>query len=188
MTSDLLQKLVKIGVLTNIFFDPKDAEDLFQEQLEWLQQSLQYARDKQASCIIVFGHHPWFLYDEEEDKDDMKGLSEFPPEFPEELRGGAKGVPDWYFPIPKKYRKQALSLFKEYGVAAAFAGRVHQNMVSKASWGMDMITTSALSGVFETSARPKDFNEPTTQGFRVVDVETNDAGSVTFRHRFEPLI
>jgi len=178
-----------IVVNSNLFSDPSDAQDLYEQQLVWITERLQYAQEKKASCIFVFGHHPWFLYDEEEEADDMKGSSPFPDSFPEELRKlTGPAVPDAYFPIPKKYRMEALSLFKEYGVAAAFSGHFHQNMVSKTSWGMDMIVTSALSAVFESNGKPADFNEPTALGIRIVDVEEDDkTGQTSFQHRFVPL-
>jgi hypothetical protein len=63
-----------------------------------------------------------------------------------------------------------LDMFKKYKVTAAFAGHFHQNLVTKTSFGMEMITTSALSVVLQSNGIPKDFNEPRTRGLRRVNV------------------
>lgn len=164
---------------TSLFMNTSGAGDLYTEQLAWLKESLQEARLKNASQIFVFGHHPWFLYDENETVTDLKGEAPYPPEW--EPRG--RGIPDSDFSIPIERRAPVLDLFREYNVSAAFAGHFHQNLVSRTSSGMYMIVTSSLSLVFESSGIPSTFNEPRTRGVRLVSVEEN-----SFQHKFVSLM
>lgn len=156
---------------SSLFSDPTGAEDLYREQLTWLENRLIYATTtRQAEHIFVFGHHPWFLYHEDEDEKDLLGGSPAPPPEDGTNEGVVKKYMDSYFLIPKKYRLGVLELFRTYNVKACFSGHFHQNLVSKSSFGMDMIITSSLSLVFDSDGKPKDFDEPNTRGFRVVQV------------------
>ena len=94
---------------------------------------------------------------------------------------GAK-FSDYYFNIPLETRKLALDLFREYGVKACFSGHFHQNVVTKASWGMDMIVTGPLSMMLNSTIQTSFGNEEQTIGMRVVDV-----GETDFTHEFVPL-
>lgn len=165
-----------------LFSDPTGAESLYREQLEWLQERLRYARSKNACFIFVFGHHPWFLYHDDEDVLDLTGTAVLPAEWTgkneTEEKPLLRPIRDSAFPIPKKYRMKALELFQTYGVDACFAGHFHQNVVSKSSFGMDMIITSSLSMVFESNGIPNSF-EPKTRGIRVVEVSEN-----AYKHQF----
>jgi hypothetical protein len=149
-------------VLNNVLFvDRSGAERIFNTQLRWLENRLQYARDHQAANIFVFAHHPWFLYDEEEDPEKLTGVSPYPKDWLASEEGETPALdsasvasfPDSYFSMPKKSRAQALELFREYNVKACFSGHFHQNLVSKTRWGMDMITTAPLSVVFESTGK-----------------------------------
>jgi serine/threonine-protein phosphatase CPPED1 len=163
------------------------AKDLFDEQLEWLTERLEYAKAKQASNIFVFGHHPWFLYREEEEGHELSGMTPFPEEWGP--RDG--GIPDSYFHIPIAHRSVFMALFRDYGVTACFSGHFHQNYVSKSSWGMEMIITGPLSMILESDGKPKSYTEVNARGVRLVEVEapTGDSadqqGKMT--HRFLPL-
>ena len=159
---------------TSLFSDPSDAQDLYGIQLDWLKERLKYARSKQATSIFVFGHHPWFMYDENEEEQNLTSYSIYK----------GREVPDSYFPIPKTNRMEAMKLFEEYGVKAAFAGHFHQNLVSEASFGMKMIVTSSLSVVIEqTNGLPDSFPEPNKQGLRIVTVQSDGS----FDHQFMSL-
>jgi 3',5'-cyclic AMP phosphodiesterase CpdA len=162
---------------TTLISDPSGAEDMYNAQLEWLEGRLKYARDRQAKPLFVFGHHPWFLYDENEDADEMKGFSPF-----EDLR-----FPDSYFIIPKERRSTFMDLFRQYQVDAYFGGHFHQNHVAESSFGMKLIITSSLSVVFESNGKPSGgdstVREPSTRGMRVVKVAENGA----FQHEFVSL-
>jgi hypothetical protein len=169
---------------TNIVsnYSAEAVQEMFDDQLRWLEERLKYAKANNAGNIFVFGHHPWFLYDEEEEDEDLHGLSPFPPEWgPRE-----GGFPDSYFHIPIESRRAFMKLFKEYGVTASFSGHFHQNLVSQSSFGMDMIITSSLSMVFESTGKPQT-NEVNSRGFRVVEVNadtTEKQGRGTFNHHF----
>jgi hypothetical protein len=107
----------------------------------------------------VFAHHPWFLYDEDEDPEALTGASPYPEEWlistsPTSVNSNnTQSFPDSYFSMPKRYRCQALELFKAYNVDACFSGHFHQNLISKTRWGMDMIITAPLSVVFESTGK-----------------------------------
>ena len=159
-----------IVVNTTLFSNPSGAPDLCKSQMVWLEDRLKYAHSKRATSIFVFGHHPWFLYREDEDADSMPGICAW-----KHWR-----FPDHYFHIPKEYRMPIMDLFQKYNVTAAFSGHFHQNHLSHSSFGMKMIITSSLSEVFESSGKPKDFDEPSTRGMRIVTV--NKDGS--FDHKF----
>lgn len=166
-------------VLNNVLFsNPDGAMDLYEEQLAWLEDRLSYARSLDANQIFVFGHHPWFLYSEDEEPSDMNGATAYPSEW-----GKSDQVfPDSYFSVQKRYRQVAMNLFKRYCVSACFSGHFHQNLVSKSSFGMDMIITAPLSMVFESSGKPNEQNElePNGRGVRIVQVFKGG-----FTHNFE---
>jgi serine/threonine-protein phosphatase CPPED1 len=162
-----------------LFSDPTDAVNLCTEQWKWLEEQLQYATKFSARNIFVFAHHPWFLYSEDEDIDELTGRSYLEPGNTDFF------VLDSYFPIPKATRQKVLELFRQYKVSASFAGHFHQNVVSRTSFGMEMIITGGLSMVLQSSGNPNSRNEPETQGFRVVTVKHDPLGGRgTFHHQF----
>jgi serine/threonine-protein phosphatase CPPED1 len=164
-----------IVVNSTLFSNPTGALDLYQEQLQWLEEQLRYARSRRATSIFVFGHHPWFLYRETEDADSLTGVSLY-----KNWR-----FPDSFFHIPKQQRMPVMDLFQRYQVTAAFAGHFHQNLVSEASFGMKMIVTSSLSDVMESSGKPDSFVEPrSSRGIRIVHVNNQDG---SFHHKFVSL-
>eukprot|EP00172_Hildenbrandia_rubra_P002225 Plantae.Rhodophyta-Hildenbrandia_rubra.ctg29280.p1 GENE.Plantae.Rhodophyta-Hildenbrandia_rubra.ctg29280~~Plantae.Rhodophyta-Hildenbrandia_rubra.ctg29280.p1 ORF type:complete len:307 (-),score=64.69 Plantae.Rhodophyta-Hildenbrandia_rubra.ctg29280:1254-2174(-) len=114
---------------TCLYNDASKAEKEFQEQERWLRDVL----GKRHEPTFIFGHHPWFLYEDDEEND-LEGFS---------LYKGAQ-CPDAYFHIAKEKRMAVLKLFEEAGVQAMFGGHWHQNKCSKAKSGMEMIITSAL--------------------------------------------
>lgn len=181
-------------ILNNVLFtNPDGAEEMFIEQLDWLEERLEYANSQQAAQIYVFSHHPWFLYDDEEDHESfVPGAgSSFPQEW-NDGSGKFDGAifPDEYFTVPKQYRKIAMDLFKEYHVAACFSGHFHQNLISKSSFGMDMIITGPLSMVFDSSGKPCQ-PEGNGRGVRVievsVDTKNRGLGNGKFTHHFESI-
>eukprot|EP00934_Nitzschia_sp_Nitz4_P009110 Nitzschia sp. Nitz4//scaffold62_size106224//86487//90411//NITZ4_004369-RA/size106224-processed-gene-0.39-mRNA-1//1//CDS//3329555895//9100//frame0 len=154
-----------------LFADPTDAQDLYIQQLAWLEERLNYATSHKAEHIFVFSHHPWFLYNEDEDETkDVLGSSPLLMPSPEGSGEVEQRIKDSYFLIPKQYRVKVMQLFSKHGVTASFSGHFHQNLVSKASFGMEMIVTGSLSVVLESNGIPKDFIEPKTQGYRIVQV------------------
>lgn len=171
-----------IVVNSCLFSNPSGAMELYHKQIIWLEQRLQHAVDNNAANIFVFGHHPWFLYSESETQQDLPGATPFPQEW-----GPSDQVfPDYYFHIPIRYRTPVMTLFRNYGVTAAFSGHFHQNLVSKASWGMDMIITGPLSMVFESNGKPRQ-SEPNGRGIRVIQCTVPSEGKGSFQHSFVPL-
>jgi predicted MPP superfamily phosphohydrolase len=184
-----------IVVNTTLFSDPsydESTEEMYRNQLQWLEGRLKYVRSLQPSSssssqpsttILVFGHHPWYLYDEEEDVDTMTGSCEWK----------SNTIPDSYFIIPKHRRKVVFELFRKYNVSASFSGHFHQNLVTETSFGMKMIITGPLSATLESSGKKNTKNnnndkdgivtEPNTLGLRVVEVL--DDGSI--KHEFVTL-
>jgi len=147
-------------VLNNVIYvDPSGAEEMFNTQHQWLENRLQYASDEHATNIFVFAHHPWFLYDEFENPDDLSGYSPYPDEW----QPSDGKFPDSYFSMNLVQREKALELFRRYNVTACFSGHFHQNLISKTSWGMDMIITSSLSVVFESTGKHKHNNRMSTE-------------------------
>jgi hypothetical protein len=158
-------------VLNNVLYvDPSGAEDMFNTQHQWLENCLQYANDEHATNIFVFAHHPWFLYDEFENPADLLGYSPYPDEW--QPNDGT--FPDSYFSMNLVHREKALELFRRYNVTACFSGHFHQNLISKTSWGMDMIITSSLSVVFDSTGKNKHNNRMSTKdGFDIVALRSH---------------
>lgn len=172
-------------VLNNVLFtNPTGAQEIFEQQLVWLEQRLQYANQYKASQIFIFAHHPWFLYNEDEDVPDlMHHGSAFPSEWDFDGSGKFNNqvFPDSYFSVPKTYRKIALDLFHKYKVSACFSGHFHQNLISKSSQGMDMIVTAPLSMVFDSTGKSGQ-KEVNTRGIRVVTVEVPQVKTPDFQY------
>lgn len=169
-----------IVVNTNTFSNPDGAPELLDEQLEWIERELKQARECGAEQIFAFGHHPWFLYNEDEVKDDLTGISPFPKEWGPPPSPDA-GFPDHYFHIKRENRRLALNLFREYGVTASFCGHFHQNLCSKTKWGMQHIVTAPLSIYFESTGKPSQ-EEDNGVGFRLIRVREGH-----FEHEFVKL-
>mmetsp|Transcript_18158 Transcript_18158/g.33021 ORF Transcript_18158/g.33021 Transcript_18158/m.33021 type:complete len:731 (+) Transcript_18158:167-2359(+) len=150
-----------------LFSNPTGAPDLFDEQLEWMEEKLAYARENDATHIFVYGHFPWFLKHEEEGNDDLTSYSAAPAGW------GPHGssFADSYFTVPYEQRKIAMALFKKYDVTACFSGHFHQNVVAETSWGMPMIVTGPLSMNLNSEIAHELSNGETNGiGMRVVDV------------------
>jgi hypothetical protein len=91
----------------------------------------------------------------------LKALSPYPVE-----RGPREGgFPDSCFVVPTHHRKPVMDLFEECKVSAAFSCHFHQNFVSKASFGMEMIITSSLSMVSIGRASLRTAVRSTHEGF-----------------------
>ena len=173
---------------SSLISDPSLAEDLYEEQYQWLQERLEYARNtKHAKLIFIFTHHPWFLYDENEDANDLHGTS-----IVVDFHAPNVKIPDGYFHIPKTRRLQYMKLFQQFNVTACFSGHFHQNLISKTSFGMDMIITGPLSVILQSDGIPSkrsssssDVDEPNARGIRLVEV--NGDGDGSFTHQFLPL-
>jgi len=107
------KKSLFIGINTCLI--KSNTPGLEEAQFEWLRTEL--TKGKKAKNIVLFTHYPFFINSFDE--------------------------PDAYFNISIETRKRYLTLFKEYGVDAVFAGHLHNNGFGKYG-DMQMITTSAV--------------------------------------------
>jgi len=164
-----------IGLNNCLFADPSLARDLYDEQLKWLEERLEYASARKASQIFVYSHYPWFIKDENEEPLTMDSVS-LPPDG---WGGKDKEFLNSYFNIPIENRKKVLSLFETHNVTACFSGHFHQNVVSKTSWGMPMIITGPLSMMLKSTSELSTVEEEQNVGFRIVDVKES-----SFNHNF----
>jgi serine/threonine-protein phosphatase CPPED1 len=102
---------------STIIKDSTGAESEYKQQDKWFRENLIAAREKKATHIMVFQHHPWFLKTADE--------------------------PDEYFNLPLPRRKLALEAMTKSGVRAIFAGHYHRNSYGKAG-DIEMITTGPV--------------------------------------------
>jgi serine/threonine-protein phosphatase CPPED1 len=96
---------------------PEKDPDEFGKQDAWLRKELAALKAGGARRVVIFQHHPYFLKTPDE--------------------------PDQYFNIPSVRRKPYLDLFREYGVAAVFAGHLHQN-AHGVDGPLEMVTTGPV--------------------------------------------
>lgn len=176
-----------IVINSSLISQPDDAMELYETQLQWIEERLLYAKEAKAAIVFVFSHHPIFLYDEDEDETQLTGTLtiQWPPadahRYDPQLR-----ISESYFPLPRVRRKRLLDLFAKYHVAACFAGHFHQNLIRTTSFGMDMITTGPLSLVLPSNNNPSE--EPFSLGFRLVHVQQEEAtGKCVLDPVFVPL-
>lgn len=157
---------------SSLISQPTHAPELYQAQWEWLQQQLEYATQppRKASHVFIFTHHPWFLYDDMEDEEQLEGkLLDWPVTWGPKPDNFA-GFPESYFPIPKRQRIPYLELFAKHQVTACFAGHFHQNLITTGNkFGIPMIITGPLSVVLPSTGNTQT-TEPFTRGFRLVQV------------------
>lgn len=100
-----------IGLNTNLirFNDTTESE-----QLEWLRTAL--VKEKDSDVTLVFGHHPFFVEDIEEE--------------------------DGHFQLQKSKRHGYFELFEQMGVSAVFAGHLHDSRTAEYN-GIPMLTTTS---------------------------------------------
>ncbi len=101
-----------IGLNTNLI---RSGDLREQEQMEWLEAVLD--KVKASEITLVFGHHPFFMTDIEEE--------------------------DSYFPLPKGKRRIYFDLFTKAGVDAVYAGHRHNNSEGTYN-GIPMKTTTPV--------------------------------------------
>jgi len=106
------------GLNSSLFFNPKKAPEILEEQKQWLRTELEETAHLNPKHRIVFMHHPWFLV------------------HPDKLT-----LPQ--FEIPVDRRKEMLDLLDSEGVTACFAGHYHRNALSQYR-GLNLVTTAAL--------------------------------------------
>lgn len=106
-----------VVVNTCIMDHPENLQDEWDAQMAFLRAELKAARERDASHIIIFGHHPFFLEHAKEE--------------------------DSYWTIPKEHRRPVVELFREYEVAAVFAGHLHRNNYAS-DCGLEMVASGPV--------------------------------------------
>ena len=104
-------KVNLIGLNTSLIYFNSELEP---GQVQWLETAL--AKTKKGDVTLVFGHHPFFCENIDED--------------------------DTHVQIPKAKRYQYFDLFMENGVDAVFAGHLHDNRAAEYE-GIPMLTTTS---------------------------------------------
>jgi 3',5'-cyclic AMP phosphodiesterase CpdA len=115
--SFLLGGLYGIVLNSSLISAPQNAPLAAEAQEIWLSSELERARASQATHIVVFQHHPWFLESAEE--------------------------PSQYFNIPLETRRRYLNLLRSAGVQYVFAGHYHRNALGRDA-GLEMVTTGPV--------------------------------------------
>ena len=100
-----------------LIHNPKQVADEARRQREWLEATLDEARQAEPRHLIVFMHHPLFLKSPDE--------------------------PDEYFNVPLERRRIYLDLLSRSGVRAVFAGHYHRNSFGRHG-PMEMVTTGPV--------------------------------------------
>ena len=107
---------------------PEDGP-VYQWQMQWLEQTLQAAQEKDYDHITVYTHYPLALRRADED--------------------------DEYFNLPKARRAKLLAMFHKYNVSAVFSGHFHHNAYVK-DGDLELITTSSTGIALNQMGQPKD--------------------------------
>ena len=105
-------KVKLVGINTNFIKHNNYAENT---QFEWLEGVL---GKKRGQTTLVFGHHPFFLKDIDEE--------------------------DGYFQIQKNKRKIYFDMFRKHDVDAVFAGHLHDNAAGEYK-GIPSVTTTSIA-------------------------------------------
>jgi 3',5'-cyclic AMP phosphodiesterase CpdA len=108
-----------VGIVldSSIIAAPQQVPDAFADQERWLRAELDRARADRVRHVVVFQHHPWFLFLADE--------------------------PNQYFNIARERRDRYLALFEEFGMKYVFAGHYHQNALAYAK-SIEMITSGPV--------------------------------------------
>lgn len=101
----------------------------YQWQMQWLEQTLAAAKDRNYDHITVYTHYPLALRKADEE--------------------------DEYFNLPKDRRMKLLELFHKHDVKAVFSGHLHHNAYVK-DGDLELITTSSSGIALEQMGQPKD--------------------------------
>ena len=127
---------------SSVAFDPANVPAEWDRIAQFMADDFSTARRRGAERIVLFTHHPLFLQDRNAD--------------------------DQMWTIPGDRRDLILSILKDYGASAVFAGHLHRNEYTEQD-GLTLVTTGAVGYPFG--------EEPS--GLRIVQVD-DDA----IRHRY----
>lgn len=106
-----------LALNTTVLSHPGGVPREWEAQLEFFERSLHSARSDRVEQAIVFGHHPLFVQDVDED--------------------------DSYWNVPRERRRLFLAAMKKHGVRAMFAGHLHRNTFAEFD-GMQMVSSGPV--------------------------------------------
>jgi 3',5'-cyclic AMP phosphodiesterase CpdA len=106
-----------IAVNTTVIQQPAGVPGEWEAQLEFVGRSLHTARSNGAQRVVIFGHHPLFVVDPDED--------------------------DSYWNIPRERRALLLKLLRQSRVDAMFAGHLHRNTFAEYD-GLQMVSSGPV--------------------------------------------
>ncbi len=108
------------GIVLNssLMIAPQNVKTEYDSQLSWLKEELEKAKESDASHVIVFQHHPYFLENAKE--------------------------ADSYGNVPLERRQAMLELLHDYGVHYVFAGHVHSHSIGK-DGDLDMVAVGPVA-------------------------------------------
>lgn len=109
--------VVFIAVDTTVIAQPEAVPGEWEAQLDFVGRSLHAARSGGVEEAIVFGHHPLFVVDPDED--------------------------DSYWNVPRERRRLLLELMRKFGVKAMFAGHLHRNTFAEID-GLQMVSSGPV--------------------------------------------
>jgi 3',5'-cyclic AMP phosphodiesterase CpdA len=102
---------------STLYSDPSKAPAEQEAQEAWFARELGEAKKGAPRHVLVFQHHSWFL----NGPDDKDG----------------------YFTLPQARRKPALTMMKDAGVKAVFAGHYHGNALAR-DGDLEMVTSGPV--------------------------------------------
>jgi predicted phosphodiesterase len=109
--------VVFIAINTTVISHPEAVPGEWEAQLDFVGRTLHEARSSGVERAILFGHHPLFVADPDED--------------------------DSYWNVPRERRRLLLELMRKFGVDAMFAGHLHRNTFAEVD-GLQMVSSGPV--------------------------------------------
>jgi 3',5'-cyclic AMP phosphodiesterase CpdA len=111
--------LYGIVIDSTLMKHPLPSSEEASKQNAWLKAELAKAKSSGAVHIMIFQHHPWYIWYAEED--------------------------NHYYNMPTESRKEFLQIFKEAGVSHIFSGHYHGTRVVTYDRAIEMVTTASTA-------------------------------------------
>jgi len=86
---------------------------------EWFRQELQKGKQSGAKHLVVFQHHPWYIWND--------------------------GEEETYFDMPLKLREEMIPWLVEAGVRYTFSGHMHANRVARFENKIEFVTSGSVT-------------------------------------------
>lgn len=109
--------IVFVAINTTVISHPEGVPGEWEAQLAFFDRTLHEARANGVERAIVFGHHPLFVQDPDED--------------------------DTYWNVPRERRRLLLEIMRRFGVDAMFAGHLHRNTFAEHD-GLQMVSSGPV--------------------------------------------